>query len=67
MIEEILGAGVSEVASILGVCEQSRKHPQHQNHQPDGFFRWLFYTVIISFSLANTTSSTFLVKLSSNF
>ena len=38
MIEEILGAGVSEVASILSVCEQSRKHPQHQIYQLDDFF-----------------------------
>ena len=38
MAEGFLGGCVSEVASILGVCEQSQKHAQHQNQQPDGFF-----------------------------
>ena len=38
MAEGFLGGCVSEVASILGVCEQSQKHAQHQNHQLDDFY-----------------------------
>ena len=37
MIEEILGAGVLPARSILCVCEDLARHPQHQIYQSDGF------------------------------